>query len=408
MPTTATRWLDDNPGDVAALEELVAGSGLPFRVFTEMPLGMKQQIARNLAESFQQPYWDDISKTTGGDAERFLRQGLREGWSIRDMADRMATSFEGDTYKYAKKRATNIARTESGYALNSARKASMDSLAEELGPDVPMRPTWLSVLGDTTRDEHADLDGVPADENGMWNLAGYVIPVPGHWSLPPEQRCQCHCSITLELGMGKVEASQLISQYEERIQAGEPNRGRFSSGGGGGQSVPSEMSKSDVDDLFDELEEGVSSLPERLGSEISGYVGDDARRINGILRRRETPSKEDVRKIRKIDESIDGVWSTRESVLFRGIEKGVWDRHFGDLTVGSKFLDRGYQSTSTSRSIAEGFGDGGILAIKTKKGQNMLPVGGIGEMEILLPRKMKMRVVGVHENILVVEPIKGK
>jgi len=95
--------------------------------------------------------------------------------------------------KYAGLRARNIARTESGNALNGARKAGMDKMMAELGPQMQgvMRPTWLSVLGSTTRDTHANLDGVPADKDGMWTLAGYRIPWPAHVSLPASERCNC-------------------------------------------------------------------------------------------------------------------------------------------------------------------------------------------------------------------------
>jgi len=215
--TTATEWLEDHQDDWAVLVEAVEAEGLPIQIMTEMPPDMREVIQEQLGKTFKQDYWKVISDTTGGDAEVFLRQGLDRGWSINRMASEIAPSLQGEgTAKYAKQRAKNIARTESGNALNSARKAAGDKLQEEL-PELPMKQSWMSVLGDTTRDTHADLDGVPEDEEGLWNLAGYMVPWPSHYSLPAQERCNCLCSILTEFGMQDAEAQQLLDEYAERV-----------------------------------------------------------------------------------------------------------------------------------------------------------------------------------------------
>ncbi len=189
--TSATRWLDDYDGSAELLDEMLLESGQPLGVLTEIPTWMKKSISDQLKTTYAQPYWRDINLTTAGDAERVLDRGLREGLPIRKMADEMAGSFQGSTAKYARMRATRIARTESGNALGGARKAAGDKLKEEMGPQVPMKQSWLSVLGDTTRDDHAALDGVPEDDQGMWNLNGVSVPWPAHYSLPAGDRCNC-------------------------------------------------------------------------------------------------------------------------------------------------------------------------------------------------------------------------
>lgn len=214
--STATEWLasqDDLASLFEDMPEFIEGS-MPYRIVTEMPPQMKRMIAGKLRESFEQDYWRDISLTTQGDAEKILDQGLRDGWSIRRMANEMRESLGGD--QYARTRSFNIARTESGGALNAARKGTIDQLQEDLGPQVPMAAVWLSVLSDTTREEHAMLDNVPADENGLWNLAGYMVSYPAQSNLPAGQRCNCMCSIFTELGMDREEAGRLIDQYYER------------------------------------------------------------------------------------------------------------------------------------------------------------------------------------------------
>jgi len=524
--TTATEWLLDNPEDVEALSELLMGvEDLPIRLWTEIPKWMKQEIANQLKVTFEQPYWDDIAKTTLGDAERALEAGLQEGWSIRKIASQMRESLGGD--RYAKVRALNIARTEClpadtvvnganvesvyrrfysgpfvkvitkagrefsgtpnhpvlttrgwvglgdlkksdnlvcygfgvkklgfsgrpdinhppttigdifdslaaigigerrfgsnedfhgdgmngeidvfasngflsygnyspieqsrvdnvftesdfrhtllvaegnllscgisessglgvvsqshsrfyddplyacridtegfcyrragfsiyiprnnfgstvcevfgggsvpssehqstgffstpslysesltnsedgvfatshdlansnaaetgfveidqlqsiirieswsghvfnlttkdrffsiadgvftgncGNALNGARKASINRLVEDVGDDVPMRSTWLSVLANTTRDTHANLDGTPCDKDGMWRLGGVKIPWPSHVSLPAKERCNCMCSLTIDFGMNESAAHEAIQEYYDRV-----------------------------------------------------------------------------------------------------------------------------------------------------------------------------------------------
>ncbi len=219
MPTTASEWVWDHEASSFELAQLLADTGMDISLLTELPPSMRKEIANQLAETFQQDYWLDIHKTTMGDAELFLQQGLNDGWSIDRIARSMRDHFVDPddpkgTAKYARRRSLNIARTEAGNALNGARKASMDALMEELAGQVPMRPAWLSVLGTTTRDTHAALDGVPADENGLWDLAGYKVPWPSHISLPPELRCSCQCTINMEFGMRKEDAQQLLNEYD--------------------------------------------------------------------------------------------------------------------------------------------------------------------------------------------------
>lgn len=216
---TGSEWLDNEYEEFDELVGVVGsssvGSAANVSFMQELPIWMKTDIVRELRASFAQDYWKSISITTGGDAEKILEQGLTEGWSIRRMAREMTGSLGGDSY--ARKRATRIARTESGNALNAIRKHSIDQLISEVGPAVPIQEVWLSVLADTTRDSHADLDGVPADTEGMWNLDGVRIPWPGHYTLPPQNRVHCLCSIVSELGMTNEEAQTLIADHEARL-----------------------------------------------------------------------------------------------------------------------------------------------------------------------------------------------
>ena len=215
----ASTWLEENPEDLEELDEMIRATGLPgTNLFTEMPKAMKQRVVRNLNESFKQDYWDNISETTGGNAETILEEGLQNGWSMQEIASKLREELGGDDY--ARTRSRNIARTEAGNALNGARKEEMESLRADVGDKVPMRSTWVSVLGTTTRAEHADLDGVPADDDGLWDLGGYMIPWPGHISLPPDMRCNCQCTVVMEFGVDDDSARSQIDDYIDRQEAG--------------------------------------------------------------------------------------------------------------------------------------------------------------------------------------------
>lgn len=204
--TTATEWLESQ--DDVDLEDVIfetPSGNVRMGFATEYPDWMKRSIKNRLEESFAQPYWKKINDSSLVDVGKFLDKGLKEGWSIARMA-REIRGAAGPGFEYYKRRAENIARTESGNALNGARSAGFDEFKEEAGEAGQyVVKVWLSVLSDATRDAHADLDGVEADENGEWNLNGIMIPWPGHYSLPASDRCQCMCTTVSEFGVGAPE-----------------------------------------------------------------------------------------------------------------------------------------------------------------------------------------------------------
>jgi hypothetical protein len=214
--TTATEWLQNHSEDITLMDDVVVGAGVAgMTLLTEIPKVMKERIAKHLKDSFNQPYWEAISLTTGAEAEKIIQEGLHSGWSIKRMAGRIAEIM--GTEVYAKERARTIAITESGGALNGARKDEMNSLMQDL-PQLDMRPIWLSVLSATTRRSHAMLDMVPANENGMWYLGGIWVPYPGYSALPPGERVNCLCTIFMQFGIQQDHAARLIGNYFKRIR----------------------------------------------------------------------------------------------------------------------------------------------------------------------------------------------
>jgi uncharacterized protein with gpF-like domain len=214
MPSTASEWLAKNPNQAAELREVLVANGVSVDFLTEYPDWMLENIAQQLTDTFSQSYWDDIEQSYGNDVNELLRAGIRNGKSMGDIAQEMTDLSD----EYAESRAMNIARTESGHALNGARKASMDEIVNDPQLVGTLRPMWQSALGTTTRDSHAILDGVPADKEGMWTLSGYKIPWPAHYSLPPGERCNCQCTIVIEYGLQDLEARDMIEQYNQRVE----------------------------------------------------------------------------------------------------------------------------------------------------------------------------------------------
>ena len=170
-----------------------------LNIATEFPQYMLDAIDELLGELFEQDFWRDISQTTLDDIEALVTQGLQEGWSIRKIATELATSLGGDS-EYALIRAKRIARTESGHILNGARVRAIDQFLEETGLHDSVKKVWLSVLGNTTRETHANLDGVPADREGKWFLGGVHVRWPSDIVLPPGERINCFPGKTLVSG----------------------------------------------------------------------------------------------------------------------------------------------------------------------------------------------------------------
>ena len=181
--STATAWLES------------AEQSIPPGVSTEFPPWMIDEIREVMGETFAQPYWEKISASTGGDASVFIKNGLKDGKSIRTISNELKDKFPDS---YGMHRAKRVAQTESGNALNGARKAGINALNGELPAEAQLQVSWLSILGDTTRDTHADLDGTFADSEGNFRLGGVDIPWPAYHSLPAGERIWCYCTLLTE------------------------------------------------------------------------------------------------------------------------------------------------------------------------------------------------------------------
>lgn len=171
------------------MQELL--DALPISIGTEMPQVLKDRIKQELVDTFNQPYWQKFNDTTRQDVQNVLEEGITGGLSIRDLAKEI-TAKMGPGYQQW--RGTAAARTESTAACNAGHAMTMQALEDEL--QMPVGKEWVSVLGPTTRPNHAQMDGTQVPSStGMFNLAGFPIPYPGHFSLPAGERINCQCTL---------------------------------------------------------------------------------------------------------------------------------------------------------------------------------------------------------------------
>jgi len=199
--TTATEWLADE------------GIDTPPWLSFDIPRWMQEGIEIGLREAFAQDYWDRIAGTTKDDIETIIRGAMLEGESVATIAGKLERLFPDD---YSYNRGLRVARTETGNALNAARDLSIRKLKEDLGEaGATIGKSWVSILGNTTRDSHAALDGVIADAEGLWDLGGVRIPWPAHYSLPPGERCNCRCTVITEYGLQPEDYGQQMADLGE-------------------------------------------------------------------------------------------------------------------------------------------------------------------------------------------------
>lgn len=121
-----------------------------------------------------------------------------------DQIDRMVERYMDRFLQY---RAENIARTESLYAVGSARRESLTQTLDQLGgPRSLVVRTWMSTKDKRTRDTHAEMDG---QQRGMdepyESSSGARLMFPGDSSLgaPAEEIINCRCTELIEILPGE-------------------------------------------------------------------------------------------------------------------------------------------------------------------------------------------------------------
>ena len=272
--STATEWLQMT-GDLIDFSDMVFATpyGMVSMSFaSEYPEWMVKEIKSLIQETFQQPYWAEVSKTTYNDVLKYVEDGLIKGQSYAEMAKAMAPDLL-QKGKYAKKRGMMIAKTEAGNALNGARSKAIDAVIKETGQEEYLKKTWRSVLGNTTRATHANLDGVPANAKNEWNLGGYQCRHPSDVHLPAHERINCYCTIITSFGMIDDEAQFLVHEAEERLLDLDKSYGVwFEKNCGSGESGQVGFQSNNNCAAGANMETGVSGSESKKVGEVSGVM----------------------------------------------------------------------------------------------------------------------------------------
>lgn len=158
-------------------------------VLMQFPPRVLDMIRRYLAEMLDSKAWLSINDTSAKRIAAALQEGLEAGETLQRQVERIKKNLGG---KIAGNRAVLIARTETTAALNSGSRAVLDDLKEE---GVSSGSQWLATKDNHTRATHWAADGQRSDANGNFTVGGHVCRFPCDPDLPPEERCQCRCTL---------------------------------------------------------------------------------------------------------------------------------------------------------------------------------------------------------------------
>lgn len=142
--------------------------------------------------------WDkrliqDIAKANQHIRE-VLTQGLIQGHGYAKIAKKTKDTLGKSAYEMLR-----IMRTEGHRAQMAGRLLATDKAmgaADKIGMKV--KKVWVATLDDRTRDQHAEMDGQAADDDGIFHLPdGTTTDAPGHSGVA-EHDINCRCDMVIE------------------------------------------------------------------------------------------------------------------------------------------------------------------------------------------------------------------
>lgn len=119
-------------------------------------------------------------------------EGINEGESVPEMAERIDQQFLRSNSETWTNRATVVARTEAMGAYNAGSWDAFEVMEEEL--DTPFEKVWLATIDSRTRDSHFIADGQRVPFNSTFTVGGFPGLFPGDPMLPPQEVIQCRCT----------------------------------------------------------------------------------------------------------------------------------------------------------------------------------------------------------------------
>jgi len=173
--------------------------------------GVAFDVHNWLAEDWFSNYTITFAQPINADTEKAIRmmcqQATNEGWSVYTMTNHLETMFKQwmsgglspEEFAWYEERMPmyrreNIARTEEMGALNQGSQELYTAWGAK-GHE------WLATMDNRVRDDHAAANGQVRRINEPFNVGGIMMMHPGAKTqpdggdVPPEQVCQCRCSV---------------------------------------------------------------------------------------------------------------------------------------------------------------------------------------------------------------------
>lgn len=134
----------------------------------------------------------EISRTTQGNVMAIIKESYEQGLSIPDTAKAIKVGMkEASTV-----RATLIARTEMAGAVNGGSLAAVQIVDSATGGG-GMHKVWLTAEG-AHFPRHEEYDGLDEQQRpleGAFEVGGASLMYPGDPDGPPEEVCNCRCTV---------------------------------------------------------------------------------------------------------------------------------------------------------------------------------------------------------------------
>lgn len=139
-----------------------------------------------------------------------LAEAIMLGEGISEITRRILNITQSEYY-----RARRIARTETLRVANQGRALAAEQAINEYG--IITVKVWISTVDDRTRDDHAKMMNVEADEAGMFHLPGeQPVPYPLHPNLSAENTIHCRCTHIYRISQSRE--SQAYRELRESME----------------------------------------------------------------------------------------------------------------------------------------------------------------------------------------------
>jgi len=151
-----------------------------------------EQILANLENEFYAIAKAGYTQAQQIGIRTVINQGLAQGKSYPDMIKGLRSHIDKANWQILR-----ILRTENQAAVNGGANKTYETAGAR---GIDGKKVWIATLDGSTRDDHAAMDGVAANEEGDFRLPdGETAPYPGWGGLSAAERINCRCTVRYEI-----------------------------------------------------------------------------------------------------------------------------------------------------------------------------------------------------------------